>query len=179
MQCRSCPYGKEEFEEKMNYYENVVQKEDIQNNVYGYLKLKDMENEICDYLWCDKVGGKICLMGRCDDAYSDIPKSKNHFKQKRKNKRERDWKHKNYMKFLVENAQYCPVIYIDEIYVKEQGFVENTKPYYKRLYRANHKGSRYSFYKKYANRCVRRYKGEIHKNGNQFRKIFDYWWAVD
>jgi hypothetical protein len=37
--------------------------------------------------------------------------------------------------------------------------------------------NRVRFYKKYSNRKVRRYKGEI-GNGNHYRKIFDYWWTL-
>ena len=50
--------------------------------------------------------------------------------------------------------------------------------YYKRVYRGNHKGNCYRFYKKYANRVVRRYKGELHSGGS-YKKCFDYWWTVD
>lgn len=131
--------------------------------------------------WCDKVGGYNYKFGYCSDVYSDEVTQQNHSKQKRRNKRERDQKHKNHLKFLAENSQYypSPVIFIDEIYVKGEGRINNPKPYYKRCYRGNHKGSRYKFYKKYSNRYVRRYKGEIHSKGNQHRKIFDYWWTVD
>ena len=131
--------------------------------------------------WCDKVGGYVYRFGYCNDIYGVEIKHKNQCKQKRRNKRERDQKHKNHLKFLAENIQYypCPVIYTDEIWIEGQGWVENLKSYYKRCYRGNHKGNRYSLYKKYANRRVRRYKGEIHNKGNQYRKIFDYWWTVD
>ena len=131
--------------------------------------------------YCDKVGGKNLLYGYCTYVYEKIPNQVNNSKQKRRNKRERDQKHINHLIFLAENIQYypSPVIYTDEIWISRQGYIENPKPYYKRYYQGNHKGNRYSFYKKYANRCVRRYKGEIHNKGNQYRKIFDYWWTVD
>lgn len=134
-----------------------------------------------DEQYCDKVGGKNLLFGYCEDVYTDIAKHINRSKQKRRNKRERDWKYKNHIKFLTENIQGYPfpAIYTDEVWIRGQGYVENPKPYYKRCYRGNHKGNRYSSYKKYANRCVRRYKGEIYNKGNQYRKIFDYWWTVD
>lgn len=147
-----------------------------------------MECNTCPYFdyglggqYCDKVGGKTLIFGYCTYVYEKISKQINYSKQKRRNKRERDQKHKNHLKFLAENIQYylSPVIYTDEIWISRQGYIENPKPYYKRYYRGNHKGNRYSFYKKYANRCVRKYKGEIHNKGNQYRKIFDYWWTVD
>ena len=68
--------------------------------------------------------------------------------------------------------------YVDEIWVKDIGYAPNLKPYYKRCYRGNHKGSRYSYYKKYANRQVRRHKDKI-QSGGGYKKVFDYWWTVD
>jgi len=131
--------------------------------------------------YCDKVGGKNLLYGYCEDAYIELIIDKNHSKQKRRNKRECDQKYRNHLKFLAENIQGypSPAIYTDEIWIKGQGYVKNPKPYYKRCYRGNRKGNRYAFCKKHANRCVRNYKGEIHYKGNQFKKIFDYWWTVD
>lgn len=131
--------------------------------------------------YCEKVGGKTLLYGYCTYVYKKPIKQINHQKQKRRDKKECDQKYKSHLKFLSENVQYypSPVIYIDEIYVKGEGWVDNPKPYYKRCYRDNHKGGRYKYYKKYSNRCVRRYKGEIHNKGNQYRKIFDYWYTVD
>lgn len=131
--------------------------------------------------YCDKVGGKTLLYGYCEDAYAQPIILQNHSKQKRRSKRERDQKYKNHIKFLSENIKYypAPVMYTDLIYARGLGLIENPKPYYKRCYRGNHKGSRYKLYKKYANKKVRKYKGEIHNKGNQYRKIYDYWWIVD
>lgn len=181
LECRNCPYGEEDFKRRMYWYEKIVQERGIPNDIYHYLKPEDAPDEFEQFLWCNKVGGKVYWAGRCTDAYPDIPKRINHQKQKRRNKRECDQKHKNHLKFLAENVQYYPppVIYTDEIYVKGEGWVDNPKPYYKRCYRDNHKGGRYKYYKKYSNRCVRRYKGEIHSKGKQYRKLFDYWWIVD
>lgn len=184
MQCKNCPYGEEDFKRRMYWYEKTVQEQGIPNDIYKYLTPEDAPDEFEQFLWCDKVGGKVYWAGRCSDAYdnnSDISKHINYSKQKRRSKIERDQKYKNHFKFLAENVQYysAPVLYTEEIYVEGEGLVKNPKPYYKRCYRGNHKGNRYSLYKKYANRCVRRYKGEIHNKGNQYRKIFDYWWTVD
>ena len=147
----------------------------------GYSE-EDVEDDQEQFCWCEKTGGKMFVFGRCSDAYDDIliPPI-NHSKQKKRNKRERDLKHKQRLKLLAENVQCypCPVIYTDEIWIKGLGWVKNPKPYYKRLYRDNHKGGRYKYYKKYANRQIRRYKGELHSKGNQYRKIFDYWWTVN
>lgn len=57
-------------------------------------------------------------------------------------------------------------------------YIESPKPYYKRYYRYNHKGSRYSFYKKYANRQIRQHKDNIVRGGS-YKKCFDYWWTVN
>lgn len=181
MECRNCPYGEEDFWRRMLNYEKIVSECGIPNDIYHYLKPEDAPDEFEQFLWCDKVGGKVFWAYMCSDAYQDDSKRINHSKQKRRSKRERDQKHKNHLKFLAENIQYAPspVIYADEIWIEGQGWVENLKPYYKRCYRGNHNGNRYSLYKKYANRRVRRYKGEIHNIGNQYRKIFDYWWTVD
>lgn len=173
LKCRNCPYGKEDFERRMCWYEKIMKERGIPNNIYKHLQPEQ-------FLWCDKVGGKVYWDYRCEDAYPKPVKQKNHSKQKKRNKRERDLKHKNHLKFLAENVSGSPVIYMDYIWIKGQGYVENPKPYYKRLYRgSNHRGTnRYKYYKKYANRCVRRYKGEIHK-GSMFKKVFDYAWSVD
>lgn len=129
--------------------------------------------------YCDKVDGRNLLFSYCKDIYTETVRQKNHSRQKQKgrNKREHNQKYKNHLKFLAENISGYPVpaVYTDKIWIKGQGYVENPKPYYKKLYRDNHKGGRYKFYKNHSNRCVRRYKGEIHSKGNQYKKIFDYW----
>ena len=133
--------------------------------------------------YCDKSGGEILMFGYCEDV--NFKKYKNyknqHLKQKKINKIEKDQKYKNHLKNLAKNIQYYPhpVIFTKEIYIKGKGWIENLKPYYKRNYRDNHRCGRYKYYKKYANRCVRKYQGEIHNKGNQYKKIFDYWWTVD
>ena len=164
----------------MAWYNKIVDERGIPNDIYHDLQPEDAADEFEQFLWCDKVGGKVYCFGHCTDAYIDEPIVANRFKKKRRNKRERDLKHKNRLKSLAENCNYypSPVIYTDEIWVKGYGYVKNPKPYYKRMYRDNHKGGRYKYYKKYANRCVRRYKGELH-NGGSYKKVFDYWWTVD
>lgn len=119
------------------------------------------------------------LLGYCEDAYLETLKHVNYSKQKRENKREWDLKHKNHVEYL---AQICPCYPPPAIPIDENGGWNFDDPigtvYYKKTYRGNHKGNRYSYYKKYSNRKVRRYNGEIH-NGSNYKKIFDYWWTVD
>ena len=180
--CKDCPYGKDDFKRRMNWYNKIVAERGILNDVYYYLKPEDAAEEFEQFLNCDKVGGKVFWAGRCEDAYTEPVISQNRSKQKKRNKRERDQKYKNHLKFLAENIQYypSPAIYVDEIWVKGQGYIKNPKPYYKRLYHDNHSRGKglYKYYKKYSNRCVRRYKKEIH-SGGAYKKIFDYWWTVD
>lgn len=130
--------------------------------------------------YCDKVGGKTLLYGYCTDVYEypdDIHRHRS--KKKRKNKRERDLKYKNHVKFL---AQTYPCYPPPAMPVNENGCWNFDDPigtvYYRRTYKGNHKKNRYAFYKRYANRVVRRYKGEI-SNGCGYKKAFDYAWEVD
>ena len=155
MECRDCPYGCESFEK----YEPYIDEEDIE-----------------DCVWCDKVGGRVYSFGHCSDWYEqDEEKYNNHSRKKRRNKYERDLKHRNHLKYLYETVGgYCPspVRYTDEIWVKGVGYVENSKPYYQRLYR----GKRSGYLKRQSNRVIRRYKGELHKGYQHIHKNFDFLW---
>lgn len=175
MECKYCPYGKEDFKRRMYWYEKIVRERGIPNDIYHYLKPEDAPHEFEQFLNCEKVGGKVFWARRCEDAYIQSSTSRNYSKQKRRNKRERDQKYKKHLKDLSKNVHHYPLptIYIDKKYVKGEGWVENPKPYYKRCYRDNHKGGRYKYFKKSSNRCVRRYNREILFKGNQYRKIFD------
>ena len=95
------------------------------------------------------------------------------FNGKRRNKRERDLKHKEHLKRLdkISRGYPLPVYYTDEIYVRGCGYIENPKPYYKRLYR----GKRSKYLKKQSHKKIRRYNGELH-NGWQCHKLYDFWW---
>lgn len=187
LKCRNCSYVLYKFNDRVKHYQKVLTDFEIE---YPGFKFSDswyhqsqskILNDIERHCYCQKYDMPVDFLKHyvypCEDTFIEIAKPQNHSKRKRRNKRERDQKHKNHLKFLAENIQYypSPVIYIDEIYIEGEGWIDNLKPYYKRCYRGNHKGNRYKFYKKYSNRCVRRYRGEIHNNGNHYRKIFDYW----
>ena len=165
MTCRDCPYIKDEFIKRLDPKWDII----------------ESINEAELNSWCNKTGGLIEWYGQCEDAVNDIPSQISRSKQKKRNKRERDLKHKQRLKFLTENIQYYPVlaVYIDEIRIRGYGYVDNPKPYYKRYYRGNHGRNRYKLYKNVANKKVSRYRGELHYKGNQYRKVFDYWWTVD
>lgn len=148
MECSTCPYGKDDFERRVSY---------------------DPYNTNC---WCDKIGGKTYLWGYCGDVCSDVIKSKTHPKKKRSTKRERAEKYKIQLKYLSDISNYPkPAYYTDEIWIKNQGWVENPKPYYKRLYR----GQRSKHLKRQSNRKIRQYKGEL-QNGWYCHRLFDFWW---
>ena len=181
LKCRDCPYGIEDFERRMYWYNKIIEERGIPNDIYHDLQPKDVVDEFEQFLWCDKVGGKVYCFGHCTDFYEDIDivKQKNSSKKKRRNKRERDLKYKNHVKYLAKNYPYYPP---PAIPVDEDGCWNFDDPigtvYYRRTYKGNHKRNRYKYYKKYSNRKVRRYKGEIHRGGS-YKKVFNYWWTVD
>ena len=157
--CKDCPLGAPDYERRILFHGD--------------------EDNAETFMWCDKVGGEVYFFGRCEDAYSEEPTPEHHSKKKRRNKRERDLAYKNHLKTLHQNCTGypSPVWYKDEIYIRGYGYIENPKPYYKRLSRDNHKGGRFSYFKNYSNRQVRRYNGEL-QNGGAYKKVFDYWYTV-
>lgn len=160
MNCKQCPYIKAEYLYKAD-------------NAFDEYK-----DDIEDSCWCEKVGGKLSLYGRCGDPYIMNYQSENRAKRKRRNKRERDLKHKRRLKFIADNSsQYpCGAMYVCEKWTRKNGYTPLKKPYYKRLYRDNHSGNSKKL-KSYASRCVRRYKGDL-QNGGSYKKVFDYWWEL-
>ena len=175
LKCRDCPYGKEDFERRLYNYNKTIKEHGIPNDIYRYLQPEDAPDEFERFLWCDKVGGKVYRFGHCTDFYENIDasKQKNSSNKKRRNKRERDKKHKEHLKRLekISRDYPSPVYYTDEIYVRAFGYIENPKPYYKRLYR----GKRSKYLKKQSHKKIRRYTGELH-NGWQCHKLYDFWW---
>lgn len=175
MKCRDCPYGIEDFERRMYWYNKIVKEHGVPNDIYHDLQPEDVTDEFERFLWCDKVGGKVYCFGHCTDFYedSDVVKQKNSSKKKRRNKRERDLKYKEHLKRLekISRGYPSPVYYTDEIYVRGCGYIKNPKPYYKRLYR----GKRSKYLKKQSHKKIRRYNGELN-NGWQCHKLYDFWW---
>lgn len=172
MECRNCPYGKEDFDRRMAWYNKIVEERGIPNDIYHYLEPQDAPDEFEQFLWCDKVGGKVCCFGRCTDVYSDIPKHENHFKKKKRNKRERDLKYKSYIKRMYKINPYFPVCYRDKLLVHDDyklEFINNPNPYYERIYW----GRRHKRLKRQSNRKIRRYKGELH-NGRYYCRLYDF-----
>lgn len=173
MECRNCPYSKEDFDRRMAWYNKIIEERGIPNDIYGYETYEDAVKDAEQFLWCDKVGGKVYCFGHCTDAYSDMPKHENRLNKKRRNKRERDLKYKNHLKYLAKNdsrKRPMPAVYTDKVFTKKQGWVKNSKPYYKRKYR----GRRSKYLKRLSNKKIRKYKGELH-NGYHCHKVFDFW----
>lgn len=173
MECKNCPYGKEDYERSMSFYEKTIEERGIPNDIYDYLKPQDASEEFEQFIWCDKVGGKVYCFGHCEDAYSEEVTKKYISKARKRNKRKRDIKYKQHLKRLAEiDSGYPPsAYYVDEIWVKGKGYIKNPKPYYKRVYR----GQRSKYYKRLSNKKIRRYKGEL-KDGRYCNKLYDFWW---
>lgn len=168
MRCRDCPYGIEDFTRRIEMYKSV----------YGEYPDEDRTSDSEQFVWCDKVGGKVYSFGHCTDWNDhDKPSYKAYSKKKKINKRERYLKHQNHLKHLYKTVGDCypsPVRIVDEIWVKDIGYVENLKPYYQRLYR----GKRSKYLKRQSNKAIRRYKGELHKGYQHIHKIYDYWYEL-
>lgn len=189
LKCRNCPYVLYEFNNRLRHHQKVLT--DFERKYPG-LKFPDPwyyqpQNKILNAIeracYCQKydmaVGHLKAYGNPCEEVFQELIQQKNHNKQKRRNKRERDQKHKNHLKFLAENRSGypCPAIYTDEIWVKGQ-YVENPKPYYKRLYRGKGRHSNSNYHKKMSNRKIRRYKGELPKKGNLSHRLYDFWWQM-
>ncbi len=103
LKCRYCPYGKEDFTKRMYWYQKIVNEQGIPNDIYHYLEPEDAVDEFEQFVWCDKVGGKVYCFGHCTDFYEDTGEIHiNRSKKKRINKRERDLKYKNHVKFITQ-----------------------------------------------------------------------------
>ena len=202
MECKNCPYGCYDYERRMANYNKIVTERGIPNDIYHYLEPQDASAEFEQFIWCDKVGGKVYWAGCCEDAYTTggsegKSRRKSNKKRKRSNsqmqvdyqaqadyqsnrgkrgiKRERDLKYKRHLESLAKQKKgyYTPVAYLDKVWVDGYGLVENPKPYYKRYYR----GKCSKYFKRYSNKKIRRYKGEI-GNGFQCHRLFDFWWEL-
>lgn len=188
MNCRDCPYIKDEFESRMCRYNISVENDDGGLiDFYHGASYEDVEADMEEHCWCEKTGGKVWWYGQCSDAHSPTVMSnkvnKKHnnvnfikHNSKMSKKRERDWKHRNHAKKLANIYQYGwwpPYYYKHEEWVTGYGWYELQKPYYQRIYR----GQRSKWIKKQCNRSVRRYKGKI-PNGGFYKKIDEFWWEM-
>lgn len=92
---------------------------------------------------------------------------------KRNNTYERDLKYKKKLERLYK---YTKKSYFSPCYpVNKNGYYDSDNPvYFKRFYLSR---CITSYYKRQANKAVRRYKGDI-SNGCNYKKIFEYVWSV-
>ena len=70
-----------------------------------------------------------------------------------------------------------PAEIIDERYVDGE-LVKIDKPYVRKIYKSSN-AHRFSYFKRYSNKAVRRYsKKAFVCSGNSYRKVFDYKWEI-
>jgi len=164
--CFTCSLGKDCYEKRIDLYEHLREPPDYEEIVYS--------------IWCDKVGSKCGWYGYCEDAFAEEIKLIHKENKKRSSKRTRQEKYQNHLKYLSEIANYPTpsMLIIEKWDIELLQYVKLDVPYYKRCYRGNHSGSRYRFYKKYANKIVRRYSCDLH-NGGLYKREYDFWWEVD
>lgn len=175
MECRNCPYIKEQLDIKMGHYQNYINAHGIPNDIWWDMNYEEVLDSEVQYCYCGKMGNKLWY-GTCEDLYIIEKKQKSHSKRKRRNKRERDLKHKNYLKRMCKTNHKFPVYYNDRLVIHDDykiKFIDNPNPYYKRFYR----GKRSKYLKRQSNKKIRKYKGEI-PNGFGCHKLFDFWWEM-
>jgi len=110
-------------------------------------------NEECNKI--DFLNKEICSMNRKEDRYNKKRKYKCHLK-----------------KLSEKDHGICGSVCLVTHKWKNGEMVEVKKPYYKRIYRG--KQSRY--YKRQANRTVRRYQGYL--NHGDYKRVFDFFYNV-
>lgn len=102
-----------------------------------------------------------------------------HDKQKAQKRWARTQRNKKKMERMAKNVTSydSPAEIVDEVYVDGE-LMPLEKPYVRKTYRSSN-ARRFSYYKKYSNRAVRRYvKRAAIGNGNAYRRVFDYQWEI-
>ena len=101
-------------------------------------------------------------------------------KEKRTKKYMEDQRHKKRLERLAksESRGYPAGAYIIDEKLDENGDYVPCEPYAVRT-RKGGRASRYSYFKNYANRVIRRAKLDDIADGGSYKKVFDYWWTVD
>jgi hypothetical protein len=101
-------------------------------------------------------------------------------KEKRTKKYTADQRHKKRRERMAksEACRYpAGAVWVDEMQDEDGNWVPRKKPFAMRTNKSRH-STRYSYFKNYSNRAIRRNNNMI-PNGNGYRKIFDYQWTVD
>lgn len=101
-------------------------------------------------------------------------------KEKRTKKYMANQRHKKRLERLAQNESrgYPQGAYMVDEKLDENGTYVPCEPYAVRI-RKGGRTSRYSYFKNYSNRVIRRSKLDDISNGSSYKKIFDYWWTVD
>ena len=99
-------------------------------------------------------------------------------KERRRRKYANDLRYKKKLERQAKEIEYYPgpAYWVDERWVDGE-YVPLEKPYARKNYKSSH-AQRFSYYKKYSNRKVRRDKMTHFSKGNGVHKIFDYWYTV-
>ena len=98
-------------------------------------------------------------------------------KKKHRARRAATARYKNKLKFQAENIMGYP----SPVWSKGlNGWTGNKDEilYYAKVYKSKHT-VRYSYYKRYSNKKVRKYDIDVRLKGGAYKKVFDYWWTVD
>ena len=152
MNCKECPYIKDEFNERMSYCDEYFP---------NYYSEKDIE-ECC---YCVKTDGRLCWAGVCDKFPSEKIRRvcNRNPKKRRSTKRERDKKYKERMKYLYDNLGHLISSPVD----KED---LDGVAYYKRYWFT---GTEKKYHKRQSNKAVRRSKDISVRNRGNYKKVYD------
>jgi hypothetical protein len=101
-------------------------------------------------------------------------------KEKNGKKYANDLKYKKKLERQAKEIEYWPgpAYWVDEKWVKDEGYVPLEKPYVKKVYKSSH-AQRYRYYKNYSNRKIRRHGLLPIPRGCGYKKVFDYAYTVD
>lgn len=101
-------------------------------------------------------------------------------KEKRTKKYMEDQRHKKRLERMAKSeCQRYPagVVMVEERYVGNGEYEPVDKPYAIKTNKSKH-AMRYSYFKNYSNRMIRR-NGKVLPKGGAYKKVFDYAWEVD
>lgn len=165
MNCKECPYIKDEFNERMSYCDEYFP---------NYYSEKDIE-ECC---YCIKTDGRLCWTSTCDKFPSEKIRRvcNRNPKKRRSTKRERDKKYKERMKYLYDALGHLvssPVNPVDRYgyYTKDLNEITRYKRYW-------FTGTGKKYHKRQSNKAVRRSKDISVRNRGNYKKVYDLWWEV-
>lgn len=176
MDCKTCAYGKEDFERRISWYDYYAKKYGIPNEVYGNMTREDAENEALKFIWCEKMGGKIYTFGKCSLAAKDTVIEDKEGKNTMPNLTATDYQKKSMRKRRKANAIYKLRIKrcseVGGYYLpcnKRREYDTETTVYYEK-YSSRDKET----LKKVTNSRVRNHEYGF-KKGSAYKKVHDRW----